>query len=78
MTKKEKIIIGAIILILLLPTYVPCGHVFYSCATAPDDTGYYYTFYEVEPLAITIIETVVVDNFRFYYWRGKDAHFIGN
>ncbi|MBI3162089.1 MAG: hypothetical protein HYZ23_06250 [Chloroflexi bacterium] len=77
MSRKKKIWAAIAALILLLPMRVTCGNMFYGCATAPDTDGYYYTYYEVEPLGITLVESLIQTNLRVYYWRGKDAHFIG-
>ena len=78
MSKRKKILLWAAALILLLPVHMQCGQILYGCATAPDNSGYYYTSYEVEPLGVTLVETLIGSNLRIYYWRGKDAHFIGN
>ena len=75
--KKKRIILLIVLLILAIPLRVQCGHLFYGCATAPDASGYYYTYYEVEPLGITLVETVIQTNLRIYYWSGEQAHFFG-
>ncbi len=57
----------------LLPVRTTCGQVNYACATAPDPvTGRYRLYYEWEPLAVTIVETLASDNFRIFYTSGYD------
>ena len=75
---KKRIILLLILFALVLPVHMTCGHLFYGCATAPDPSGYYYTYYEVEPLGITLFETIIQTNLRIYYWSGRDTHFIGS
>ncbi len=74
MERTRKVVLVVLILILALPVPMPCGHVFYSCATAPDPDGTYYTSYEVEPLGITLLETMIGTNLQLYYWSGSVAH----
>lgn len=78
MSKGKKLALICAVAFLLLPVRMQCGHLFYGCATAPDGSGTYYTSYEVEPLGITLVETLIGVNLRIYYWRGEDAHFIGS
>ena len=78
MSRKKKIILVVIALILLLPLHIPCGNLYYDCGTAPDPSGTYYTYYELEPLGITVIESFIQKNLHIYYWSGNDAHPIKN
>jgi hypothetical protein len=74
MNRAWKIVLLFLALVLAFPVPMPCGHVFYSCATAPDPDGTYYTSYEVEPLGITLVETLIGTNLQVYYWSGSAAH----
>ncbi|MEI6221462.1 MAG: hypothetical protein WCP97_01730 [bacterium] len=77
-TKKVAIIIVIIVVIIgQLPVKVTCGVPGYTCATAPDEQGYYHTFYEYEPLAVMVIETVTRSSFPVVYWSGSDSYFVG-
>lgn len=77
MNKRRKTIFILLALLALLPVKIQCGQIFSGCAY-PGPDNQYYTSYEVEPLGITLIETLTGTNLRIYYWRGEDAHFIGN
>lgn len=61
-------------LLLAFPVRMPCGHLFYACATAPDATNTYYTYYEIEPLGITVLETLIGTNLQIAYWSGSEGH----
>ncbi len=79
MTRKRILILLGILLVLVLaiPIRMPCGHLNYTCATAPDQGGVYYTYYEIEPLGITLLETAIGSNLQIYYSSGQDAHMAG-
>ncbi|HMU91783.1 MAG TPA: hypothetical protein PLD33_04855 [Anaerolineales bacterium] len=77
MNRGRRIILIVAVILALIPVPMTCGHMFYGCATGPDMSGNYYTYYEVEPLGITLIETLIMTNLKIYYWSGKEAHFIG-
>lgn len=77
MTRKTKGFIVVLALALLaLPVQMQCGHLLYGCATAPNPGGMYYTYYEVEPLGVTLIETLIGTNLHIYYWSGQEGHSI--
>ena len=76
MKRLRKFILIGLILILAIPIQMQCGNLFYGCATAPGPDGIYYTYYEVEPLGITLIETLTRVNLYIYYWSGEQAHSI--
>jgi hypothetical protein len=61
-------------LLLAFPVRMTCGHPSYSCVTAPDTTGTYYTYYEIEPLGITALEALIGTNLRVAYWSGSEGH----
>lgn len=58
---------------LLLPVPMTCGHQFYTCTPAPDANGTIRRYYEVEPLGITLLETLLGDNLRIYYTSGYEV-----
>jgi hypothetical protein len=59
---------------LAFPVRISCGQINYACATAPDPvTSEYRLYYEWEPLAVTMLETLVGENFQIYYSSGHDA-----
>jgi len=77
MNRRYKIIwiiLIAVLLILAIPVRVECGVTGYACATAPDSSGTYYTYYEIKPLGITAIETVIHQDLGLYYSSGNQAH----
>jgi hypothetical protein len=76
MSRAKKIILLILALMLAVPIQMQCGHLYYSCATAPDPGGTYRTYYEVEPLGITLIETLIGTNLQIYYWSGHEEHSI--
>ena len=61
-------------LLLAFPLHIGCGHLLYACVTAPDDTGTFYTYYEIEPLGITVVETLIGTNLGIAYWSGREGH----
>ena len=63
----------AFVVLFLLPVKTQCGQIFSGCAY-PGPDNEYYTYYEVEPLGVTFIETLTSTNLRIYYWRGEDTH----
>ena len=74
---KKRIVIFCVALLLAMPLHVTCGNLFYACATAPDESGNYYTYYEIQPLGITLLEVIVQTNLPIYYTSGQEAHFLG-
>jgi hypothetical protein len=57
---------------LFFPVKIPCGKIGYTCLPAPDPNGFVSVYYEVEPLGITVIETVLGTNLRVAYSKGYD------
>lgn len=47
-----------------------CGVPGYTCTTAPDDSGYIYRNYDVEPLGIMLLETMIGANIPLTYFQG--------
>ncbi|MCL4529446.1 MAG: hypothetical protein M1282_08540 [Chloroflexi bacterium] len=77
MNRRYKIILIvliAMLLILAIPVRVECGVIGYACATGPDPSGTYYTYYEIKPLGITAIETIIHQDLGLYYSSGNQAH----
>ena len=68
-------IIGACVLlgIFLFPLKVECGVPGYACTTAPDSDGYIYRNYDVEPLGVMLLETVIGTNIPLTYFKGDDG-----
>jgi hypothetical protein len=78
MSRPKKIALFLLMLALAVPIPMQCGHQMYGCATAPDPSGTYYTYYEIEPLGVTLVETFIGMNLQIYYWAGREAHSIGS
>ena len=77
MNRRFKIIwvvLIVVFLILAIPVRVECGVIGYACATGPDPSGTYYTYYEIKPLGITAIETIIHQDLGLYYSSGNQAH----
>ena len=72
MTRRRKIIYSLALIMMLFPLKTTCGQVNYSCLSAPDPNGVAQRYYEVEPLGLAFIETLVGANWRLYYWSGYD------
>jgi hypothetical protein len=77
MSKPKKIVLVILAIALAVPIPMQCGHLYYGCATAPDPGGTYYTYYEIEPLGVTLVETLTRMNLQVYYWAGRETHSIG-
>lgn len=77
MKKKTRLVLLILCLCaFLFPALIQCGSPGAVCATAPDEQGYYYTFYEIEPLGIALIEGILRLPLPIYYYRGEVAHSI--
>lgn len=77
MNRKRVVCTAAAILallILLFPVHVTCGAPDYACATAPDQNGIFHTYYEVEPLGVMMLETIMHTNLPLFYWSGNEGH----
>ena len=59
---------------LFFPVKITCGKIGYTCMPAPDANGYVSVYYEVEPLGITLLETVLGTNLRIAYSKGYDRY----
>ena len=57
---------------LLFPVKITCGKIGYTCMPALNANGYVSVYYEVEPLGITVLETVIGTNLRIAYSKGYD------
>lgn len=72
--KKAVIICVAVLVgVLLFPCKVVCSVPTAMCTSAPDKNGYIYRNYDVEPLGIMLLETVVHDNIPITYFEGYDS-----
>ena len=71
-TKRLWIIALSIcFLILLIPTDVTCGSPHATCAAPPKNSGGKAQYYfEIQPLGITIIESIIWSNTPIYYSSG--------
>ena len=72
MTRRRKLILALALIVILFPLKTQCGQVNYTCMPAPDPNGVAQLYYEVEPLGLSLIETLVGSNWRLYYWSGYD------
>jgi len=59
---------------LFFPVKIPCGKIGYTCLRAPNSQGFVSRYYEVEPLGVTVIETVLGTNLRIAYSTGYDEY----
>ena len=53
------ILLAAVVVVALFPVPVSCGAPGMTCMPAPDDQGYVEVYYEVEPLAVALVEGVL-------------------
>ncbi|HEY9152827.1 MAG TPA: hypothetical protein VIN60_08075 [Anaerolineales bacterium] len=74
--KFISIVLIAALLILAIPLRIECGVIGYACATGPDPSGVYYTYYEVKPLGIAVLETMIQTDLHLFYWSADEAHSI--
>jgi hypothetical protein len=51
--------LGLALIVMLFPLKTTCGQVNYTCMPAPDPNGIVQLYYEVEPLGLAFIETLV-------------------
>jgi hypothetical protein len=80
--QRNRLACAVIVLVAMLvclcgtaafPVRITCGNVNYVCATAPDPAaGEYRLHYEWEPLAVTVVETLLGQNFRIFYASGEE------
>ncbi len=57
---------------LAFPVKTTCGATNYACATAPDEQGKIAYYYEIEPLAARMLDTLLQTNTRIAYTSGHD------
>ncbi len=79
MKLRDKIILIVLIvalLILAIPVRIECGVTGYACATGPDPSGNYYTYYEVKPLGLAVLESMIGTDLHIFYSSGNEAHSI--
>lgn len=74
---KKRIVVWLALLLLAFPMRADCGRIGYACATAPDDNGYYYTHFDIQPFAVTLLEAIVQTDLPFRYASIEEAHYIG-
>jgi hypothetical protein len=67
-----RVLIGLAIVGVLMPVRVNCGHVFYACA-ALGLSGRATYYFEVEPLGVTVVETLLGFNMGLYYYASHSA-----
>ncbi|MBC8161050.1 MAG: hypothetical protein H7Z42_07505 [Roseiflexaceae bacterium] len=73
MRRMLPVVFAVIVLIvLLLPVHTRCGARSAACAMPPDESGRVGYYYEVEPLGITVVETLLQQNFRIAYSSGTE------
>lgn len=66
----RRMLTGLVIVGALVPVRVTCGQLRSSCA-APGPAGAVIYYYEVEPLGVTMVETLFGFNTRLYYYSGR-------
>ena len=64
------VVVALLIVLLAWPVTQRCGNPRYSCATAPDAQGFVHYYYEVQPLGVVIVNTVVGSDIRIHYSSG--------
>lgn len=76
MQSALKWIIAAIVLcvVVLYPVKVRCGIPGASCAMPPQNKGEFARWhYEVEPLGLAVLESIIRVNLPIYYSQGIDV-----
>jgi hypothetical protein len=64
-------LLGLALIVGLIPIRVRCGNLRFSCAVPSPRGGIIYS-YEVEPLAVTVVETLLGANMGLYYYSGRE------
>ncbi len=75
-----KIWVVAIVVVaaLAMPIKQRCGAPGRTCATAQDAQGnVHYYYYEIEPVAVFLLESVLGSNIPLYYTSGEDVVKVG-
>ncbi len=78
---KRKVLLGLfslLVLVGLFPVSVTCGAPTATCMPAPDPQGYVSVYYEVEPLVVALLETVLPVNLPLKYHSGHHRYQIIN
>ena len=72
LSKRRRVIALVFLASLLFPVPVTCGTAAlgYTCMPAPDPSGYVSVYFEVEPLAIALLEGITGTNIPVYYYAG--------
>lgn len=71
-------IVGIVVVAALaMPIKQRCGAPGRTCATAQDTQGNVHYYYEVEPVAIFLLESVLGSNIPLYYKSGEDVVKVG-
>ena len=72
----KALMIGISVLLVLgalaMPIKQRCGAPGRACATAVDATGNVHYYYEVEPFAVFIVESVFGSDIPWYYTSGEE------
>jgi hypothetical protein len=74
---KVWIVVVVVIAALAMPIKQRCGAPGRSCATAEDAQGNVHYYYEIEPIAIFLLESVFGSNIAIYYSSGEDVVKVG-
>jgi hypothetical protein len=79
MRQKQILLIIVVLLVIgisifLYPVEVTCRIPGSLCATAPDNSGYYYTSYDIEPFGVMIIERIIREDIPIKYSSGETPH----
>lgn len=67
-----KLLIIAVLIVLLWPVKVPCRVPGYTCTTAPNQNQEITRVYDIEPLGVKLIETVIRTDLFIKYKQGYD------
>ena len=71
------IVVVVVVAALAMPIKQRCGAPGRSCATAQDAQGNVHYYYEVEPIAVFLFESVLGSNIPLYYTSGEDVVKVG-
>jgi hypothetical protein len=74
---KFWIVVAVVVAALAMPIKQRCGAPGRTCATAQDAQGNVHYYYEVEPVAIFLMESVLGSNIPLYYTSGEDVVKVG-
>ena len=58
---------------LAMPIKQRCGAPGRACASAQDAQGYVHYYYEVEPVAVFLLESVLGSNIPVFYTSGEEV-----